>query len=377
MKKQSSPRMKDGQEQSPLTSEASRLLYDSLDEPVFLMDSAGRIVDANAAARDFLVQIDQTPDEPPAWLADACAAVRTAGGTRARTQHDLDTPRGTLHIELTCHLMRRDGANPVIMAVARDITPLWQAQKALAREGEFANLVSDVSSRFVGVMAHEFDAAITDALGRIAEFTDADSAYIFQFSETGEQFTMSHLWIDGAPAEEEDRLTDLDVDAMPWWMNRLRHGEVVSVATLDDLPPEAKIEKEIIAAQEIKALVDVPLSFKNEVIGFMGLASRARERSWSSEEVSLLRIMGQIFTNALQHKRAEGALAQERNLLRTVIDNLPDYIYAKDARSRFILNNKAHRRLLRAKSPEEVLQKSDYDIFPRNWRINTFTMNRK
>ena len=364
MKAGSSPRQKRKQGQPLLIDEASRVLFNDLEEPVLLIDSAGQIIDTNAAARDFLVQIDQTPDELPAWLADACASALAAGEAYTVTHHDLTTPRGPLHLQLTCHLVQRDGEEPALMVVARNITPLKNAEKALAREGEFASLVSDISSRFVGVMAHEFDAAITDALGRIADFTNADSAYIFQFSETGEQFTMSHLWIDGAPAAEEDRLTDLDVNTMPWWMNRLRHGEVVSVATLDDLPPEAKVEKEIIAEQEIKALVDVPLSFKNEVIGFMGLACRAHERTWSAEEVSLLRIMGQVFTNALQHKRAEGALAQERNLLRTVIDNLPDYIYAKDARSRFILNNKAHRRLLRAKSPEEILQKNDYDIFP-------------
>ena len=36
-------------------------------------------------------------------------------------------------------------------------------------------------------------------------------------------------------------------------------------------------------------------------------------------------------------KQAEAALAEERNLLRTVIDTLPEYIYAKDAQGRFIL----------------------------------------
>ena len=37
-----------------------------------------------------------------------------------------------------------------------------------------------------------------------------------------------------------------------------------------------------------------------------------------------------------KRKRAEKALEEERNLLRTLMDNLPDTIYFKDAESRFI-----------------------------------------
>ena len=45
--------------------------------------------------------------------------------------------------------------------------------------------------------------------------------------------------------------------------------------------------------------------------------------------------------NVTERKRAEDALEQERNLLRTLIDNLPDYIYVKDAQGRFIVANLA------------------------------------
>src|SRR5882762_6572950 len=48
------------------------------------------------------------------------------------------------------------------------------------------------------------------------------------------------------------------------------------------------------------------------------------------------------------------ALAQERNLLRTVIDNIPDYIFVTDTASRFLLNNKAHLKELNAHSEAEV-----------------------
>jgi PAS domain S-box-containing protein len=64
-------------------------------------------------------------------------------------------------------------------------------------------------------------------------------------------------------------------------------------------------------------------------------------------------------------KQAEESLIAERNLLRTVIDNLPDNIFVKDVNSRLIMDNMAHRRLLGATDLEEVVGKTDFDFFPR------------
>lgn len=74
-----------------------------------------------------------------------------------------------------------------------------------------------------------------------------------------------------------------------------------------------------------------------------------------------------------ERKRAVEALAHERNLLRTLIDNLPDYIYAKDSKSCFVLNNAAHLRLLDATTPDAILGKTDYDIFPEELATRYYT----
>ena len=61
--------------------------------------------------------------------------------------------------------------------------------------------------------------------------------------------------------------------------------------------------------------------------------------------------------------RENARLTKERNLLLTIIDNLPDQIYAKDKQGRFVLNNPTHAKALGANSPEEMKGKSDFDFF--------------
>lgn len=64
-------------------------------------------------------------------------------------------------------------------------------------------------------------------------------------------------------------------------------------------------------------------------------------------------------------KKMEGVLAAERNLLRGLIDGLPDHIYVKDPQSRFLVVNAALQRYLGEATPEAVTGKTDFDFFPR------------
>jgi PAS domain S-box-containing protein len=63
-------------------------------------------------------------------------------------------------------------------------------------------------------------------------------------------------------------------------------------------------------------------------------------------------------------RRAEESLHRERSLLRTLIDNTPDYIYVKDTANRFLIANTALARRMGAASADELLGKTDLDYYP-------------
>jgi PAS domain S-box-containing protein len=63
-------------------------------------------------------------------------------------------------------------------------------------------------------------------------------------------------------------------------------------------------------------------------------------------------------------KRIEEDLAAERRRLRTVIDVIPDAIYAKDRESRFVLVNRSLLNQLGLSDPASVIGKTDFDFHP-------------
>ena len=65
-----------------------------------------------------------------------------------------------------------------------------------------------------------------------------------------------------------------------------------------------------------------------------------------------------------ERKRAEEALAAKRQLLSTLVDLLPTWIFVKDRESRFLLANSACATNMGAASPQELVGKTDADFYP-------------
>ena len=87
------------------------------------------------------------------------------------------------------------------------------------------------------------------------------------------------------------------------------------------------------------------------------------ELSVSAGEVAGARRWTVIVRDLTEVKRAEAELHHERGLLRSLMDYVPDRIYFKDARSRFLRVNRALADQFGLGDPSEAVGKSDADFF--------------
>ncbi len=79
-----------------------------------------------------------------------------------------------------------------------------------------------------------------------------------------------------------------------------------------------------------------------------------------------------IFDVITSRKQAEVALEHEQYLLRTLMDNMPDAIYFKDKQSRFIRVSRNHTSRLGIDNSEEIIGKSDFDLFSKEHAQKAF-----
>ena len=70
-----------------------------------------------------------------------------------------------------------------------------------------------------------------------------------------------------------------------------------------------------------------------------------------------------VFWDITDRKKTEIALAEERYLLRTMVDLVPGNFYIKDRESRFLMINKALTQFMGANSPDDILGRTDHDFY--------------
>lgn len=117
------------------------------------------------------------------------------------------------------------------------------------------------------------------------------------------------------------------------------------------------------AVPGIASEICVPLMDEGRVIGILNVESFGD--SWLSEDdLRLVIAVSQFVSIALSRARLYAALAQERTLLRTMIDSIPSHIFYLDTNCRYILNNIADVRFNGAASVEAMAGKTVYDFFP-------------
>jgi len=195
-----------------------------------------------------------------------------------------------------------------ISLVVKDITKQNRDEQALRNRVEFESLVARLSTKFIALKPMEIDDGINEALKAITRFSRVDRSYIFQFSSDRKSISNSHEWCAEGITAHKDDIQELATDTFPWIMPQHLKGQWVHIPSVADLPVEAAAEKEEFQRQAIKSLVCVPLTIGGEVKGFVGFDSVLSEKVWSNETISLLRIVGEMFANAIARQQADESL---------------------------------------------------------------------
>ncbi|RJP23551.1 MAG: PAS domain S-box protein [Candidatus Abyssobacteria bacterium SURF_5] len=320
-------------------------IFNAANDAIFVHDiDTGEILDANEKACEMfgyakdeirrLTVEDLGSGEKPYTLEEArCLIQRAARGQPQVFEWRSKDRSGRLFwVEVSLKHAMIEGKQRML-ALVRKIDGRKKVEEAVRRRIEFTRLITSISMRFINMPVDEIDGTAVDALRQIGEFASVDRSYIFQFYNDGGKMENTHEWCAEGIEPQAQRLKGLPVEDFSWFFSQIKDGRVFT-AQVRELPPEAAIERAEWELEEIQSLACVPLLLRGVLIGFIGFDSVRQEKTWDEDDIALLKIVGEIFANALDRKRIEQALRESETRYRFLCERLQMAVEQKVAELR-------------------------------------------
>lgn len=180
--------------------------------------------------------------------------------------------------------------------------------KGLPSEAEYHQLMLDLSMSFINLPIERLDQATSQALARMADFFEADRAYVFGYDFDLNTGSNTHEWCATGIEPAIDNLQNIPAEGLTDWIDAHKAGKPLLVPDVDELPPGGL--RDILAPQGIKSLLTAPLMNGRECIGFVGFDSVRRERLFSEGEYDLLTLFANLLVSISQRKQTIDQLDQ-------------------------------------------------------------------
>ncbi len=318
-----------------------RSMFDSLQDYVFVLDGNGSIIEVNQKVLDSLgyskkelLEVSVLEVHPAEQRAYAWKIV----------QDMLDGLLDTCHLDL----LRKDGSyipvetkvvhgrwgnQDVLIGVSRDITERKAAEEARLKQTrlleyrqKFEETLTSISTRFINLPSSEIDQEIDNLLRRVGELEQVNRSYVFQFDHDTASMSNTHEWCAAGIEPQIKKMQALSTGLFPWLMSKLEKLEEVYIPLVSQLPAEAQAERTHLEAQSVQSVLVVPLVSRNTLVGFFGFDAVTKQRVWSPDNILLIKMAGDILSNALTHIKMQNDLLQSEARNTALLSAVPDMI---------------------------------------------------
>jgi signal transduction histidine kinase len=183
---------------------------------------------------------------------------------------------------------------------------------------DFEKLLADLSTTFIRVSVEEVDAEIERWLQLIVLAMNIDRSTVVQVDPADGLIYTTHQWArDPFDAPDSGHRVN-DTGSYPWLTGKVLSGEAVVIPRLEDIPPEGSKDRDSFRRDGNKSNVTIPLRIARVVVGAVLFGTLLSERSWSEKEIQRLKLVADIFGNALERKRVEAEIHRLSEELRQV-----------------------------------------------------------
>ncbi len=212
-----------------------------------------------------------------------------------------------------------------------------RAEKSLARQLRFETLISDISSEFINLPLSEIEFGIQRSLVRLRDFLGVDRISIFELAGNETSLRLRHFATVEGMAGPPEALSRED---FPWLFAQLGRTEPVVISGLDDLPIDAKGERELFGKTSPCAVAVFPLSVEHCLVGVLSFVIIRAARFWPTDLQPQLKAASQVYANALARELSQKAVLESETRFRIMSDTAPAFIWTSDREGKLTYLNK-------------------------------------
>lgn len=193
-------------------------------------------------------------------------------------------------------------------------------QDSLENQLQFERLLSVLSGRFVNIAPEDVESEIEVSLQQLLDFFQVDWCCLIEMNP-GQDATEVPYYARAADIETEPAPVELHA-LLPWVYGQIvDEGRVVAVETPQQLPPDAKVDRETFQKWGMQSLVIVPVPTGSTDNYAIAMSTARSARVWPGGYHDRLRVLGTTFVDALIRRniaialrRSEKRLAEAQNI---------------------------------------------------------------
>ena len=262
---------------------------------------------------------------------------------------------------LSIQIGRQNRAKHKVHRLIKELEEGRRNYHLLKYRAESYRMLMRISHLFIHMKKEEFDDAITESLNVLGKFLDADRAFAYLFSKDHKTFSKTHGWArDGIPLEMES-LQHLSMRDYSWFTDRILRRKQVQIPKISAIPQEGELMRNALLEEKVQSMVAVPMISRGEVLGFIGLDSVSRPRTWHEDEASALRVVAEIAASEFSHLDSEIEARSSRDQFATLIAHAPVAMFVLDPLGHILFaEGRALARI--GVIPGQLLGKSSFDL---------------
>jgi len=193
---------------------------------------------------------------------------------------------------------------------ARDGDGFREHNTDIGKRLQFEQMNSELSARFINVPIERLDDQIEVALKKVLDFFQVDRVGLLHTLPNQDAWKITHV----AYSEYATPVpvgTILPRSISPWAFDRLtREGKVVAYTRVDDMPDEARVDKQTWKEWGIRSNINLPVMKSGSIVHIISINAMRSERLWPEVFIPRLQLLGEIIVNALERRKTENALRE-------------------------------------------------------------------